>query len=145
MGRDPAHGVDGDGAAGHGAVVEAAEVGPLLRDDGWVVEGGLGDFGGERVDAGGGDAGDLGHGLGRVGGAEVAVGDVVEDGAVGDARVAVCGSQVGFHAFAVPRGELARAAVDDLRLAVFVAEEEAVLGEAGSSFTRQGALVKRAR
>ena len=51
MGRDAAHGMHGDGAAGHCFVGLAAEICPFLLDFKGFVEGHTGQFCGQRADA----------------------------------------------------------------------------------------------
>ena len=138
MRRDTAHGVEADGAAGHGGVGSPTEVGPCAVQGDRVVEGGAGDFGGELADAGRGDAGGAGHGFGGVIIAEIPVGHVVQDRAVGDPGVPVSSGQVGLYPLAVPRCQPAGAVVDDLRFAVFVTQEQAVLGGIGVFVDQHG-------
>ncbi len=87
----------------------------------------------------------LGHGLGREGRREVAVGDVVEDRAVGDARMAVGGGQSGSTPSPSQGASLPVRRSMTCGLPCSSRRRRPFWGEAGSSLTRQGALVKRAR
>ena len=127
MGRDPAHRVKADRAAHHLGMFLAAEIGPFLIDLDGLVESDLRKLRGNGADAVGADAATLFHGLWRIFVRQVAVGHEVKDRAVRDTLVAVRRGEVGFHPLPVPWGKAARAPVDDLRLAVVVAQEEAVL------------------
>ena len=131
MGADPAHRVETDRAASHGFVGDAAKVGPFAVQGYGIVERGAGDFGGQLPDAFGGDARGLRHRFRRIVFGQIAVRHVVQDRAVGDACVAVSGGEVGFDPCAIPCGEFSGAAVDDLRFAVFIAQEQAVLRRIG--------------
>ncbi len=122
MGRDAAHGVEADRAAGDGLVPRAAEVGPgLVYGDG-LFERRIGEFGGDALDGGGGDAGALGDSFGGVVVREVAVRQALEDGGE-PVEGAV---QRGFHARLVEGLGGAGDTVPDQLLAVFVAGEETV-------------------
>ena len=127
MGRDAAHGVERDRAARHRLVMLAAEVGPCVLKLERFVKGDARQFGGDGADARRGDATALSHGFGRVLFTQILLGHLVKDRAVRDASRAVGGGKVGAHAGLVKGGEFAGLAVDHQRLAVLIAQLQAIL------------------
>ena len=128
--RDAAHGVHADRAAGHGGVALAAEVGPGAGERDGVVEGGVGELGGEAADGRGVEAAGGGDGLGGEGGVEVGLGHELEDRlGVGRADVVAAGER-GLRVRGVGNGAAAGAVPEELA-AVAVAQEGAEAGRAG--------------
>ncbi len=123
MGRDAAHGVEGDRAADEMRVRLAAHVGPLLFDADRLVEGDAADLGGQAADRVGGDAGLGGDGVGCVALVEIGFGQKLEGR---DGRAAVVerepAGERGADAGAVGRGRSA-GRVPDERPALAVARE----------------------
>jgi hypothetical protein len=79
VGRDAAHRVHRDRAAAHGGVAAAGPVGPGDGELDRLVEGDVGELGGEAADGVGGNAAGRGDGVGGVARVEVALGDQLED------------------------------------------------------------------
>ncbi len=128
MGRDAAHGVHGDRPADHALVAPAEAVGPRLLDDDLLLEGRLGQFRGDPADSRGVDAAGGRHLLGRIGRVEITFREQAEDG-YGTTAV----RQVHRLLECRPRLRVVMTArrpalpVPDHRLAVFVAQEQAVV------------------
>ena len=88
--RNSAHGVEGDGAAGHGHVMFAAEVCPLVVQLKCFFERDACQFCGDGADAFSGYANTVCNGFGGVLFVEIHLGHLVEDRFMRDASVAVC-------------------------------------------------------
>ena len=78
MGRDAAHRMQRDRAAAHRLVTPPGPVGPRHRELDLLLEGGVGDLGGEPPDRLGRDAAGLGDRFGRIARVEIALGDELE-------------------------------------------------------------------
>ena len=132
MGRDATHRVHRDGAADHLVLLAPGPVGPFDVEHDFLVERGLGQFGGDAPDMVGGDAGPQSRHLGTVSRIHIAVGHDLErrhgfapvdqgklaDHRRGDARQSCI-------------GDLAGILVPAQRLAVGPAGEQSVIGGAG--------------
>ena len=127
MGRDAAHGVKRDRAACHRLVMLAPEVGPFVLKLNGFVKGDAGQFGRNGADARGGDAAAVCYGFGGIFLTKVLLGHLVKDRAVRNARRSVGGGKVGAHAGLIKGGEFAGLAVDHQRLAVLIAQLQAIL------------------
>ena len=132
MGRDAAHGVEGDRPADEAVMPLAVHVGPWLLDGDRLVEGDAGDLGGKPADRLGGDAGLGRDRLRRVFRVEISFGKQLEGRHARSARR---------RAGSGPKAPAARPCVadrhdalgdrlEDQRLAVGVAGEQAVVGRA---------------
>ncbi len=79
VGRDAAHGVHGDRPAAHRLVAAARPVGPGDRQLDRLLEGDMGELGGDPPDRRCGDAAALGDRIGRIAVVEIALGEQLED------------------------------------------------------------------
>ena len=127
MCRYATHGVKRDRAPDHLVVFFASEIGPGTVQLDRFVKGHAREVGGNGTDAFGRNPAAFGDGLWRVGIRKITVRHLVKDRAVRDTFVAIGGRQVRLDAHTVPGGQLAGVPVDDLRLAILVAQEKAEL------------------
>ena len=127
MCRNSAHRVEGYRTADHFIVFLAAEICPWAVQLDRFVECDTGQISGNCADAFGRNTTPIFYGFRGVAVGHITVSHLVEDGAVRDAFVAVGCGQIRLNAFAIPRSQLAGVAVDNLRLTVCIAQEQAKL------------------
>ena len=126
MGRDAAHGVHRHRAADHLVVLFALPVGPGLVDDNLFLEGRLRQLRRDPADRLDRHATSFGDGLRRVVRLQIFPGQQLEHrGAASAGKRGEVALHRRFHARLVKRNRLVGLAIPNLRLAVFVAHEEA--------------------
>ena len=117
--------MEGHRPTDHFVVLYTAEVCPRAVKFNRFVKGYPREVCRKGADALGRNAATVCHRLGGIFIGQIAVSHLVEHGAVGDAFGAVRAGQIRLYAFAIPRCQLPSAAVNDLRLTVRVAQEQA--------------------